>query len=250
MSREEIDRPGGGFPSTRLSAVLGTRSEDPELRARAYETLIGSYWRPVYKYVRVRWKVSPEDAQDLTQAFFTRAMEKEFFPRYDPARARFRTYLRTCLDAFLANEQRAARRLKRAPDGKLLPLDFETAGGELRQREIADGTDMEEFFHQEWVRSLFAQAVETLRQRSAASDKATQFALFERYDLEGPDSNNRPTYHDLAREFALPLTQVTNYLAWARREFRGIVLAKLRAATASEEEFRAEARYILGTDPP
>jgi len=250
MSAQQAGGAGGGFPLTRLSAVFGTRSDDPELRAQAYEALIGSYWRPVYKYVRIRWKNSPEDAQDLTQAFFTRAMEKEFFKRYDPAKARFRTYLRACLDGFVANERRAARRLKRAGDLELVPLDFAGAEGELRQRDIPDGTDMEEFFHQEWVRGLFAKAVDTLRERSAASGKTIQFALFERYDLEGPDSPGRLTYQDLARDFQLPATQVTNYLAWARREFRSIVLEKLREATGSEEEFRSEARHLLGSDPP
>ena len=55
----------------------------------------------------------PEDAQDLTQEFFTRAFEREYLSRYDPAKARFRTFVRTCLDGFLANEDKAAARLKR-----------------------------------------------------------------------------------------------------------------------------------------
>jgi hypothetical protein len=75
------------------------------------------------------------------------------------------------------------------------------------------------------------------------------FALFERYDIEGAEAEARPRYADLAVEFGLAPTQVTNQLHWARRELRRIVLEKLREITASEEEFRAEARALLGRDP-
>ena len=71
------------------------------------------------------------------------------------------------------------------------------------------------------------------------------FRLFERYDLEDHDASERPRYADLAAEFALPVTQVTNHLHWARRELRKAVLEKLREITASEEEFRSEARALL-----
>ena len=70
--------------------------------------------------------------------------------------------------------------------------------------------------------------------------------LFERYDLENSDP--KPSYADLAKEFGLPPTDVTNYLAFARREFRRCVLDQLREMTASEEEFRREARVLLGVD--
>ena len=96
---------GAGFPTTRWSAVQGARSEDSAERDRSWEALVGAYWKPVYKYVRVRWHRTPEDAQDLTQEFFLRAMQKDFFSTYDPARARFRTFVRTCLDGYAANER-------------------------------------------------------------------------------------------------------------------------------------------------
>ena len=75
------------------------------------------------------------------------------------------------------------------------------------------------------------------------------FAVFERYDLEDHDPEPRPRYADLAAEFSLPVTQVTNHLHWARRELRQAVIEKLREITASEEEFRAEARALFGADP-
>ena len=68
----------GRFPATRQSVIVATRSADPRLRERALEVLVSGYWRPVYKYLRVRWQVSVEDAQDLTQAFFAAALEGLF----------------------------------------------------------------------------------------------------------------------------------------------------------------------------
>jgi RNA polymerase sigma factor (sigma-70 family) len=236
----------GRFPATRRSVILAVRSADAEARRSALETLAASYWRPVYKYLRVRWQAAPEDAQDLTQGFFAKALEKGFFEGYDPSRARFRTWLRTCVDGFVSHERQSARRLKRGGAATLLPLDFEDAEGELRQLELPDGLDMEEYFHREWVRHLFGLAVEALRRRCEQEGKRVHFALFERYDLEGPDAPAPPTYAELAAEFALPVTQVTNHLAWVRREFRRLVLDTLREITGSEEEFRAESRQLLG----
>ena len=237
------------FPKTRHSVLLGLRSDDAGERRLAGESLVGAYWRPVYAYLRLRWKARPEDAEDLTQGFFARALEKGYFDRYDQARARFRTFLRTCLDAYVQNERQAATRLKRGGGAVVLGLDFQTAEGDLVAREIPDGTDLDALFQREWVRALFADALAELRRRCEARGKPAAFALFERYDVIGEDAGARPTYEELAREHALPVTQVTNHLHWARREFRAAVLETLRAATASEQEFRAEAREILGVDP-
>ena len=75
---------------------------------------------------------SPDDAADLTQGFFLRAFEKDFFAGFDPSRARFRTYLRTCLDGFVANARKADARLKRGGGVTLIPIDFDEAERELR----------------------------------------------------------------------------------------------------------------------
>lgn len=245
----ENSSPGRAFPATRHSVIRRASSKDPEERTQAYETLITAYWKPVYKYLRIRWRAGGEDARDLTQAFFTRVMEKDFFQSFDPAKARFRTFLRTCLDAFVSNERRSAGRLKRGGDTVLLSLDFETADGELRHHEPAANVDLDELFYKEWIRHVFGLAVGELRDRLKASGKDVHFALFERLDLESAESDPKPTYDELASRFELSISQVTNYLAAARREFRRVVLETLRDVTASEEEFRAEAQHLLGVQP-
>jgi len=103
----------------------------------------------------------------------------------------------------------------------------------------------EDYFHREWVRWMFTLAVEELRRRCYESGRGVHFQLFERYDLR--DDQN-VSYASLASEFDLPPATVNNYLAAVRREFRRVVLEKLREITATDEEFRTEARSLLGVD--
>ena len=251
------------FPSTRHSILSAVRSTDVDVRARGLEALARAYWKPVYKYVRVRWGAAPEDAEDLTQEFFGRALAQDTFARYDARQARFRTFLRLCLDGVVANELKAARRLKRGGGARAVPLDaldFAGAEGEVRRQDVPQGVDPEEYFRREWVRSLFGLAVETLRAHCASAGKHVHFELFERYDLGAPDGATgdagtsdgaeppRLTYAQLARQYGIPVTQVTNHPAYARREFRRIILEQLRELSGSDEEFRAEARELLGVE--
>jgi RNA polymerase sigma factor (sigma-70 family) len=231
------------FPATRLSVVARTKSADAETRRLAFATLIDAYWKPTYKYLRLKWNLDPEEAADLTQDFFTTTLEKDVIGRYDPERARFRTYLRMCVDGFAANARKAEGRLKRGGGVSLVPLDFESAEGELRLHEPSVPADVDELFYQEWVRALFQGAVEDLRNATRASNRSVMFAVFERYDLaEEP----RPTYAALAAELGLTAATVTNHLAAMRRQFRKHVLDRLRDLTTSDEEFEIESRKLLG----
>lgn len=241
------------FPVTRESAVLATRSADVAVRTRGMEALIRAYWRPVYKHLRVKWRAEPGDAKDLTQAFFARALEGRMFERYDPAQARFRTFLRTCLDRFVSNERKAARRQKRGGDVITVPLDWDAVEGELEGGAAAT-EPAEEAFTREWARSLFELAVTTLRERCEAKGKQARYRLFERYDIEaasneGEGDSGRLTYQDLAREAGVPVTQITNELAAARRELRSILLEMVRDTTGSDAEYRDEVHALLGHDP-
>ncbi|HEV8485068.1 MAG TPA: sigma-70 family RNA polymerase sigma factor [Blastocatellia bacterium] len=238
---------GDKFPITRLSAIVAAGSEDQAERARAFDLLVAAYWMPVYKYIRIKFGKSSEDAKDLTQGFFVAAIEKNFFHHYDPARARFRTFLRTCLDGFVSNEEKAARRIKRGGNAVILSLDFDSAEDQLALGETPAPNATDDYFEAEWVRSVLGLAVDALRSELLAGGKEIYFRLFDRYVLEDPDSP--PSYKDLAREFDLSVSNVTNYLASARREFRRIVLERLRELTATDEEFRREARTLLGVDP-
>jgi len=236
------------FPLTRHSVVAAVKSENAEVRRVAWEALVAAYWKPVYKHLRMQWRMDAEQARDGTQEFFARAIEKSFFDRFDPARARFRTFLRVCVDGLVGKEREAERRLKRGGGVAPLPLDFDAAESELASVASPAAGDLDDYFHREWVRSLFELSLADLQRICAERGKSRQFELFRRYDLEAPERTEKLTYSDLAREFRVPVTQVTNWLHWARRELRELVLARLRRLCATEEEFRLEARALLGVD--
>jgi RNA polymerase sigma factor (sigma-70 family) len=238
------------FPVTRHSVVRDLASPDPAARAAAYDALGQSYWRPVYLYIRLRGRRGAEDAQDLTQEFFARAFEREYLERFDPAKARFRTFLRTCLDGFLAKDRQARARLKRGGGVHLVSIDIAAAERALAACPPLDTADPEAWFHREWVRGLFTEAVAALDRRCQEAGHPRAFVAFTRYDVEDAGATPRLTYAALAAQLGMRVTDLTNELAWARRAFREIVLERLRRLCSSDDEFRAEARDLFGVAPP
>ncbi len=250
MSAEDFQPGGDRFPPTRRSVIEAVRSIDAQERERAMEALCAAYWKPIYKYVRWRWNRPANDAQDLTQGFFAELLERELLDKFDSNRSRLRTYLRVCVDSFVMNEDKAGRRQKRGGSIPHVALDFAAAEEELGATvidaaKIASPESLEEFFEKEWVRSLFALAVEDLRTLCEERDRARTFRLFEAYDLDGDEKSS---YEQLSKDYGISVTDVTNALAWARREFRKIALDRLRELCGSEEEFQREARAAFGWD--
>ncbi|MDX2056825.1 MAG: sigma-70 family RNA polymerase sigma factor [Gemmatimonadales bacterium] len=234
------------FPATRVSLIEALGAPDPAVRLPAYEALVGVYWKPVYKYLRVARRFDHDDAEDLTQDFFARAFEKDSLASFDPSIARFRTFLRVCLDRFAANAVKARGRLKRGGGQARVSLD--PAELETIAADATTAADPEVYFRREWVRALFEGALEAVSADYRGRGKDTQLAVFLAYDIEPPDDGRRPKYDELAARFGVPVTQITNYLAAARRAFRREALERLRAVTGSDEEFAAEARELFGVD--
>lgn len=235
-----------GFPTTRGSALVAARSSDAAERRRGWDAIVAAYWRPCYAYLRLRWGRPEEDARDLAQGFFAHALERGFLESYDPVRARFRTWLRVCLDGYVSNQLQAERRQKRGGGVAPLSLDFAAAEQDLAERLPGDADDPETLFEREWVRGFLEAALESLRAECEAREKTAAWEVFRRYDVEEHPRGEAPSYADLAAALELPLTQVTNHLHWARREYRRLVLERLRELTLDEREFRAEARRLLG----
>ncbi len=247
-SDTEMGGEARSFPTTRPSFVVRMASPLQAERERATEALVRSYWKPVYKYSRLRLGRQNEDAKDLTQAFFVQALEKGWLARFDPAKGSFRAFLRLSLEGFAKNEEKARQRIKRGGGTVALPLDFEAAEGELAGLEPPSSESVEAWFEREWRRELFAAVLAELERSFAASGHALRLELFRRYDVDAAGDAGRPTYADLARDLGIDLTAVTNHLAAARREFRRLLLERLREETLDEEDFRRELRALLGTD--
>ena len=249
MSPKEYNVQGGGnFPPTRWSVVAAVRSDDCAERTRALDVLFAAYWKPVYKYIRLKFSILPEEARDLTQGFFAELLERDLLSRFMPEKSRLRTYIRLCADSFVLNEIKHAGRRKRGGDVVHLALDFSAAEGELHAQtidpaSIPSGEKFEEFFDKEWIRSLFAAAVRKFRESCASAGKTSPLILFEAYDLAEDDP---PSYAQLAETHQLSVSDVTNQLAWARREFRRLAKEELRALCSTDQEFARESTTLFG----
>jgi hypothetical protein len=236
---------GSRFPSTRHSIIERIRAGGSDVRRQAFGDLVQGYWKPVYTHLRLTWRLDPDDAQDATQSFFAEAYEKGWLERFEPAKARFRTFVRVCADRFAQNRRQAAARAKRGGGIHFVALDFEGAERDTLARLSSPALDPDALFHQEFIRALFERAVRSVRQELDAADKPAAIALFERYDLAPREGDS---YASLAAEFSVTTTQVTNSLALVRRRFRGHALDALRAVCATDDEFRREARELFGVE--
>jgi hypothetical protein len=207
------------------------------------------YWAPLYTHARLTHRAERADAEDLVQGFFADALRRGTLGRWDAARGRFRTYLRACLDAYVANERKAARRLKRG--GASAPVALDVAALERRLGDAGTvAADAERLFHDEWVRAVMEHALARFREHCRATGRDANLALFERYDLAAADGDTPPTYGELAAALSMTATQVTNRLAAARRDFRAAVLDTLRELCDGDAELREEARALLGLTLP
>jgi RNA polymerase sigma factor (sigma-70 family) len=225
------------FPSTRHS-LLEALGADGALPNEALDRVAALYWKPVYKYIRLKWHKDNEEAKDLTQSFFASALERDFFQQFDPRKASFRTYLRMALDRFAANEHAAAHRQKRGGAVSIAALGSD-AGAEALQ--CADTDTPEDVFHREWQRQLFTLAVEDLHTHCREAGKQLQFQIFEEYDLADGD---RPAYAELALRHGISATALNNHLAWSRRMLRTYLTVRLRGVTSGDRELRDEMRAV------
>jgi RNA polymerase sigma factor (sigma-70 family) len=221
---------GDRFPSTQVSLIEAAAGEP-----LAMERVAALYWKPVYKFIRAKFRKDNEAAKDLTQGFFAAALEREFFQRFDPSKAGFRTYLRLAVERFAANQHEAENRQKRGGGVEFAVLEDASVAG-------PGGVESpEEIYLQEWRRQLFALAVEDLRAECESAGKRAEWKIFEAYDLA---DDERPSYAALARRHGVAETSVTNYLAWARRRLRVLVTDRLRGVTSGERELREEMRRL------
>lgn len=233
------------FPATRHSVIERMRAADDDTRRQAFGDVVEGYWKPLLAYLRLHWRMTNDQAEELAQAFFSEAFQREWLAKYDPQKARFRTFVRVCADRFVMNSRQSASRLKRGGAAPMLSLDDPDPSHQAVRDGMATAADAEEFFRREFVRTLFERAVDGVRAEYGAVGRQLQLELFERYDL---DPREDVSYASLAREFGLTQAQVTNYLAQVRRSFRIRALDTLRTLCGTQDEFRREARELFGLE--
>ena len=150
---------GGEFPVTSWSLIVRLQGSSDDQRARALETLCRRYWKPVCHFIRRAWAKTPDDAKDLTQAFFLQLLEGDALRRYSPDRGGFRTYLKVILRGFAADQRDAMLALKRGGGARVFTLDDD--GAPLRDI-VADpsAASPEQAFDWQWKKEILERAIE------------------------------------------------------------------------------------------
>ncbi len=234
-----------GFVTTRWSLVLAageSASAGSDNSERALAELCAQYWHPLYAYARRRG-YDPEDARDLTQAFFAKLLEKRNLRTADPTRGRFRTFLLSSMKNFLAGEWRKDHTLKRGGAVQILPLDFDSAE-ESYGLEHSHELSPEAIYERRWALSLLERAMTDLQTQYAKAGNLELFDAFKGF-LGGDD--DVPPYAELSRrlgrsEGALRTAASRLRSRWRKR------LRELVAETVGEEsEVQDELRSLIAS---
>lgn len=236
MRREtEIGGAHRTFEPTLWSVVF--QAKEGARRREALERLISLYWKPVYFYVRRRGH-DVDVSKDVTQGFFTAFLERDFLKYVQRERGKFRTFLLTALDHYLADEYDRAKAVKRGGRETILPLDFTQAESEIGSS--PEGDSPEKIYRHEWARLVMDRALERLRLESESAGRPVEFEIF-REHLKSGDAS----YAELAARLRVSETDVRNRLHRARIRFRECLLEEIRAYTTTLEEAREELRDLF-----
>jgi RNA polymerase sigma factor (sigma-70 family) len=235
-----IGTPAQIFPSTHWSVVLATHADDPTRARAALEQLCTVYWYPLYAYVR-RLGHQPADAEDLVQGFIAHLLGRQFFQVADPDKGRFRSYLLTSLNHFLADAADRAGRLKRGDGKPLLSLDAGVA--ERRYAlEPADAGNPEQLFERRWALTLLDTVLHRLEMEATESGRADLFRQLKGVLLG--DRGGVP-YAELAPQLGLSEAALTMTVHRLRRRYRELVREEIAHTVSRPVEIDEEMRHLF-----
>ncbi|HRY71426.1 MAG TPA: sigma-70 family RNA polymerase sigma factor [Phycisphaerae bacterium] len=231
----------GGFPSTHWSVVLAAGDPAAPHACEALAELCRKYWYPLYFYVRKQGH-RPEDAQDLTQEFFARFLERQYVALADPQRGRFRSFLLACLKHFLINEWKrtGAARLAGGPGVVCVTVDAE----ERYRAEPVDDLTPERAYEQRWALALLEQVLTRLGQEYAAAGKQAQFEAL-RGSLWG--RHHEVSYADIASRLDLTEIAIKAAVRRLRRRYRETLRSEIAQTVMTPEEVEDEVRWLFAT---
>jgi RNA polymerase sigma factor (sigma-70 family) len=228
------------FATTRWSLVLAAGADPSSSGAHeALAALCETYWYPLYGFLRSRG-YDAEDAQDLTQGFFVRLLEKHAINQADSTRGRFRSFLLASLTHFAANEHDREMAKKRGGGAPIVSLEVESAEGRFQMEPPSDETP-ERVFDRRWALTLLARVMARLEVEASQSGKHVQFERLKTY-LTG----DRPqlSYADTAAQLGMSEGAVKVAVHRLRRQFRDLVRDEIAQTVASAEEIEDELRHL------
>lgn len=244
MRKEEVHSiagtHGGTFATTHWSVVLKACAHQLPEAAEALEKLCRLYWYPLYAYTRRRG-YQPEDAQDLTQAFFAHLLSKDFLRGVRPEKGRFRSFLLACLQHFLADEWEKAHAAKRGGARPEILLDWAEAENRYRLEALVHANP-ESLYERRWAIDLLDHALDRLRLEAGAAGKQ---AVFDQLQCCLLGERTAETYAQLGARLGLSESAVKVTVHRLRHRYRELLREQIAHTVTRPEEIEEEMRHLF-----
>jgi len=225
----------GRFATTHWSVVLQAGQPGAPGYQQALETLCRGYWFPLYAYLR-RHGYDSHQAEDYTQAFFCKVLEKQVLRLADSKRGRFRSFLLATLKNFLADERDRARAQKRGGGRKLLSIDFNEAENQYAL-EPADRLSPEKLFDKSWALTVLERTMACLKTELAGKNKKE---LFDHLKIYLTAEKGSIPYRDTAAELNMTEAAVRTAVHRLRRHYRKSLRDEIAQTVTTEDQIDEE----------
>jgi RNA polymerase sigma-70 factor (ECF subfamily) len=234
----------GAFLTTEWTVIDHIRSGDQSSSAVLMNDLLKKYWKPVYCYLR-RKGFDNERAKDLTQGFFHEiVLKRSLIEHADKSRGRFRTFLLTALQQYIAEAHRKQHFRKAKPKGFLLSLD------ELKATQLPEAPaefSPEDSFHYAWAAQLLDQLLEEVEAKCRVDDKTIHWKVFHdkvlRPIMEGTDA---PSMEEICRKYDIESPgKASNMIVTVNRRFRASLIRHIRRSVVRDCEVDEEFQELV-----
>ncbi len=240
-SSESSTAPGDIFATTHWTVVLAAGRRHTPQSDGALEELCRTYWFPLYAYVRRRGHNKP-DAEDLTQAFFARFLEKNHLANLSAERGRFRAFLLASLKHFLTNEWDKSQTQKRGGGVPTLSLDWQTADTKFQVAAVNEPSP-DQAFDREWALALLAKVIERLQSECAADGKAKLFEQLKMFLMAGKGESAQS---DVAKALGMEEGAVRVAIHRLRKRYRALLRDEIAQTLSDPAQVDAEMRALFG----
>ncbi len=227
------------FATTQWSVVLEAQGQSPAAH-HALEKLCRTYWRPVYSFIR-REGTRAEEAEDLTQAFFARLLERRDFDAVRKEKGRLRSYLLTSLKHFLVSEHRRAVTAKRGKGQQPLALDELAATG-LADLEPLDHLSADRMYERRWALTLMEQVLGRLKNEYEAAGNTALFNLLKQLL---PDEPGAPSRAEIAVQLGMTENAVRQAFHRFRQRYQALLREEIAHTVAIASDIEDELRYLI-----
>ncbi len=227
------------FTTTHWSVVLEAQSESPAAQ-EALEKLCRVYWRPIYSFVQ-RQGIAPEEAEDVTQAFFADLLEHKSLTAVRKEKGRFRSYLLGALKYFLADERRRAMAIKRGKGQRLIPLE-ELSADERTEMEPADPVTAEQIYERRWASTVLEHVLGLLKNEYVVAGNA---ALFDSLKQLLPDEPGSPSQADIAVQLGITANAVRQAFHRFRQRYQLLLREEIAHTVATPGDVEDELRHLI-----